>query len=220
MLPGPSFVPKKTHSLLILCHGYGASGEDLMSLVPDMVDQLPETAFFCPNAPQTLPFGGFEWFSLEDYGSEKLISRTYLEKLSERALPAARRIISFAEELAEKFSLPMSKIALAGFSQGGLIAQEAAFLSPENFAGVVGFSSVPFVFMPQNHAAKDLSQTPVLLTHGDADTVIPFQALAFSKNELARQKIKPQSLLVPHLGHGIDEQALETAVHFLRNILY
>ena len=46
MLNGPSFIPTKINKAVILCHGYGASGDDLADLIPNLAPDLPETAFF------------------------------------------------------------------------------------------------------------------------------------------------------------------------------
>ena len=57
-LSGPAVIPAsgaKPTSLVILLHGYGSNGDDLIGLVPYWRQALPDTLFVSPNAPQPLP---------------------------------------------------------------------------------------------------------------------------------------------------------------------
>ena len=53
-------------SLVILLHGYGSNGDDLIGLAPHWRGALPETAFVSPNAPERCPGapGGYQWWAL------------------------------------------------------------------------------------------------------------------------------------------------------------
>ena len=79
MLSGPSFVPPVVIKVVILCYGYGADGEDLMGIVPYLEQSMPDTAFFAPNGIKQMPYGGYEWFSLDDYSPADLISIEYFD---------------------------------------------------------------------------------------------------------------------------------------------
>jgi len=64
---------------LILLHGYGSNGDDLISLAPYWADVLPETEFVSPNAPfacEENPFGGFQWFGFRDRSPEMILGGT------------------------------------------------------------------------------------------------------------------------------------------------
>jgi len=74
-LTGPSAAPasgRDPQSLVILLHGYGSNGADLMGLVPYWRDALPDTAFMAPNAPEACPAapGGYQWWALTDLARE------------------------------------------------------------------------------------------------------------------------------------------------------
>ena len=67
-LNGPRLAPARgaaTH-LIVLCHGYGADGNDLLGLAPHWQRLLPTTAFVAPNAPErcTMSTAGYQWFPL------------------------------------------------------------------------------------------------------------------------------------------------------------
>ena len=67
-LDGASYGPHqdgaKPGHLVILLHGYGADGNDLIGLAPAFGPLMPDTVFYAPNAPQACegnPFG-YQWF--------------------------------------------------------------------------------------------------------------------------------------------------------------
>src|ERR1700710_1968285 len=67
-LTGPPRPPARgaaTH-LVVLCHGYGADGNDLIGLAPHWQRLLPTVAFVSPNAPERVPGApsGFLWFPI------------------------------------------------------------------------------------------------------------------------------------------------------------
>src|SRR5262245_9958023 len=65
-LSGPEFPPAgrgRASRLVLLLHGYGADGRDLLGLAPHWVQRLPDTAFLAPNAPFPCEMGfGYQWF--------------------------------------------------------------------------------------------------------------------------------------------------------------
>src|ERR1043165_4980031 len=73
-LQGPSHLPKgKPTAAVILLHGYGADGNDLIGLAPFFAQALPQAAFHSPHAPTPLEGGwgsGRQWFSLATYNPE------------------------------------------------------------------------------------------------------------------------------------------------------
>ncbi len=77
-----------------------------------LADHLPDAEFISPNAPFPCaqnPFGGFEWFGLEDRSAEKRLSGT-------RA--AAIHLDAFLDGALRDRGLDESKLALVGFSPG------------------------------------------------------------------------------------------------------
>ena len=67
-LSGPRLPPKsgKASHLVVLCHGYGADGNDLIGLAPMWQRALPTVAFAAPNAPEPCAGSptGYQWFPI------------------------------------------------------------------------------------------------------------------------------------------------------------
>ena len=86
-LDGPRMPPArggKPDALVILLHGYGSNGEDLISLAPFFAQALPEAEFLSPNAPfpcQIAAFG-FQWFGFEGRTPETIVERINARPLS------------------------------------------------------------------------------------------------------------------------------------------
>lgn len=218
MLTGSSFIPKTVKKAIILCHGYGANGDDLMGLVPYLANVLPDTAFFAPNAPVQMPFDGYEWFSLNDYNPNDAISIDYLDKLVARCAEPASLLRTYINKIQTEYFLTDGDIILAGFSQGGLLSLYTALTHPFPLAGVVGFSSVPIVFAGILHPASIKRHIPILLTHGTADNVIPVKALDLTVSELKHAGQDPEIFVSEGLTHGIDEACLEKLVEFIQDL--
>ena len=67
-LDGPRIAPRggPPDALVVLLHGYGANGDDLIGLADGWRQILPNAAFVAPNAPEDIPGmpGSLQWFPL------------------------------------------------------------------------------------------------------------------------------------------------------------
>jgi phospholipase/carboxylesterase len=193
---------------VILLHGYGADGNDLIGLGGEWARFLPDAAFVSPNAPETLPgqyFGGRQWFSLETRSEKEW------EEGVRRAQPALQ---AFILDEAKKAGLPLGSVALVGFSQGTMMALQTGLRLPEAPAAIVGFSG--HLAGAERLPSEIKVKPPVLLIHGSADDVIPYQAIHHARNALAAAGVAVQWQVRPGLGHGIDPEGLQAAGLFLR----
>lgn len=217
MLPAASGTTK---SVVILLHGYGADGNDLIGLAPHLARALPDTTFYSPNAPfpcEMSPFGR-QWFSLAEYDPEFLrrapeTMSGALAAMAEGANKNASFVHDFIDHVMESHGINEDKVALVGFSQGTMMSLQTAPRREKQLAGVVGFSGA--LLGEAAFAAELKSQPPVTLVHGTADPVVPIEASRLAKGTLEANGIEVTLTERPNLQHGIDEEGLGIAIKFL-----
>jgi phospholipase/carboxylesterase len=212
-LDGPGLAPLsggKPAYLIVLLHGVAANGNDLLYLARAWQKLLPDAEFIAPHAPFPCDYAleGRQWFSLQDRAPDKLLA----------GLRDARIILDcFFDELLASRELDDASLALAGFSQGAATALYAALTRRKRIAGVAAFSGA----LPATpHLLSDIrSKPPILLVHGEADDVVPFQAMATAKAVLEALGVPVKAVARPGLGHGIDGTGIAIAADFLRDVL-
>ena len=203
-LSGPRLEPlhgKATH-LVVLCHGYGADGNDLIGLAPQWQRALPTAAFVAPHAPERCPGAGYQWFP---------ISRLDPHEMHKGVESAAGKLETFVKNELIRLALTSDRLALVGFSQGTIMALQIGLRGPFKPAAIIGFSGLLTGMPPHAEATPP----PILLAHGDADTVIVPEALLMTATALGAAGYCVQWHLSPGIGHGIDATALELAGRFL-----
>ena len=218
MLTGPSFIPDKMTHAVILCHGYGSNGDDLMGLVPYLKEFLPHTGFFCPNGPTPMMYNGFEWFSLSDYTmAPEFVSTEYLDTLVHRCQEPAALLNHYIQEIKKTYHLPDKNIVLMGFSQGGLLALYTGLTLPDTVSGIIGCSAVPIVFNKSLSPKNINKNIPILLTHGDIDSVVPAYGMQLNAEQLKSVGLTADTFLSSGLGHGIDDNCINKMIAFIQD---
>jgi phospholipase/carboxylesterase len=212
-LSGPQHPPAaggRPKQLVILLHGLGADGNDLIGLAPYWAPLLPEAAFVAPNAPfpcDMAPYG-HQWFSVQDRSPEAVLA----------AVRAAASILDgFIDEALAERGLHESELALVGFSQGTMMSLFVGLRRARPVAGIVGFSGR--LLAPELLADELRSRPPILLVHGSEDPVVPYASLAAAETALERAGVAVETLTCPGIGHSIDENGLRRGGHFLKDVL-
>ncbi len=212
-LGGPTQPPAsggKPRRLVVMLHGLGADGSDLIGLAPYWAPLLPEAEFLSPDAPfpcDMAPFGR-QWFSLQDRTPSAILAGV-------RA--AAPILDAFLDEALEARGLDETSLALVGFSQGTMMSLYVGLRRAAAPAAIVGFSGA--LIGAETLAQEIRARPPVLLVPGDADEVVPPQALPLAESGLQAAGVPVEVLSCPGLGHGIDEAGLKRGGEFLRERL-
>ncbi len=211
-LTGPAFQPTSgvTKALVVLLHGLGADGNDLIGLAPVLAPHLPDTAFIAPDAPQACdmaPFGR-QWFSLQDRDPGVMLAG---------AQGAAPVLDAFLDRELERTGLTADRLVLVGFSQGTMMSLFVGPRRAEKIAGIVGFSGA--LLAPDLLASEKRSAPDVALIHGDADEIVPVAALPAAVDGLQAAGISVRSAIRPGLGHSIDNEGLGLALGFIHEVL-
>lgn len=210
-LDGPRISPRgrAASALVVLLHGYGANGDDLIALADAWQPILPHAAFVAPNAPQAIPgmYGGLQWFGLT------LRDPSEYWRGVEAARPALDRFLD--AELA-RHRLAPERLVLVGFSQGTMLALHVGLRRARAPAGIVAYSGL---LAGPEHLAQTEARPPVLIVHGEADDLIPVEALHAAREAMAAAGLAVEWHVRLRLGHGIDREGQWMAAHFIAQAL-
>ena len=212
-LSGPSRPPVaggQPRRLVILLHGLGADGNDLIGLQQYWGRLVPEAAFVSPNAPfpcDMAPYG-HQWFSVQDRSPASVLAGV-------RA--AAPSLDAFIDDELHKRGLAEKDTVLVGFSQGTMMALYVGLRREKQLAGIVGYSGR--LIAADLLAGEVRSRPPVLLAHGTMDPVVPFESMAAAETALRQAEVPVETLACVGAEHTIDPEGLQRGGHFLRKAL-
>ena len=118
------------------------------------------------------------------------------------------------ENRVKEFKLKNSQICLCGFSQGCMMSINLGLTSNENFNCIVGFSGK--VIDKDNLSKRKISNTKMLLLHGDLDEVVPSVNLFEAKDFLIRNSIEVETNMIKNCGHHIPVEASSLALRYIK----
>ena len=200
----------KIKNVIILLHGYGGDGADISSIAYTWRRFIDNTVFLCPDGPQKCKLNpnGFQSFDLSIDDQNYIIEEV---KKTEKIL------LSYIEQIKERYALKNSQIILAGFSQGCMMSINLGLISSQSFKCVIGFSGK---IIDRNDLQKRIiSKTNILLFHGDADEVVPPSSLLEAKDFLERNKIKVEVIMIKNCSHHITIEALSFSLKYIKKII-
>lgn len=195
--------------LFLLFHGVGANAEHLAVLATRLAQEYPQAAVLCIDAPDEFDAapgrGGRQWFSIQGVTDENRPARVAA------ALP---RFVATVRALQLRFAIEWPRTALFGFSQGAIMALEAAQAEPELAGRVIAFSG-RYASLP-DHTPRD---TCVHLLHGLEDTVLPHGPVVAAARQLVALGADVTADVLPQVGHELDPRLIERAIDQLRSFL-
>ncbi len=204
---------EQAKQLVILIHGYGADGNDLLGLADPLGEQMSDTVFVAPDAPNKCsgnPFG-YEWFPIPwlDGSSEEAAAAGMAESVND--------LNAFIDQTMADEGLTSAETILLGFSQGTMMNLHIAPRRVEPVAGVVGFSGR--LLEPEKLTSEVISRPPVVLIHGDQDPMVPFDSMRAAADALVAAEFEVCTHVSKGTGHGIAPDGLGAALHFMRDKL-
>ncbi len=211
LLDGPRWGPREpgpAQQLVVLCHGLGADGQDLIDLAPYWGRTLAHAAFAAPDAPEACDMGPFgrQWFSLGDRAPARIaagvaVARTALD--------------AFIDAELARLGLAPDAYALMGFSQGAMTALYTGLRRTVAPRGVLAFSGA---LVGPDRLGEASVKPPVLIVHGEDDAVVPVERSRLAQGALEASGFEVQAMYCPRLGHGIDEAGLSAGALFLQRV--
>jgi phospholipase/carboxylesterase len=170
---------------VVLCHGFGAPGDNLVSIGQELVHAagVPDsTLFVFPAAPLSLASVGlahsrawwlFDFMRMAERGAQgalEVLRRDVPEGLG----PARRKVTALLDQLSRERRLPMGRIVLGGFSQGAMLATDVALRLDEAPFGLCVFSGSLICEDDWRRRAPRRAGLPVLQSHGHRDPLLPY----------------------------------------------
>jgi phospholipase/carboxylesterase len=212
-LDGPRMPPTSggdPKQLVILLHGYGADGEDLIGLAPYVARLLPEAAFLSPHAPERCAMQpmGRQWWGIETFSPDERLAG------AERAAPVLN---AFIDAELERYGLDESQLALVGFSQGTMMALHVGLRRVRQVACIVGYSGA--LVAPERLGQDIRSKPPVLLVHGDRDELLPPDSTLEAVQGLSVAGVNVEWHFSQGAGHTIAQDGLDLGTAFLARSL-
>jgi len=196
--------------LYLLFHGVGANAEHMAPLARRLAVEYPQAAVLCLNAPDAFDAvagdtTGRQWFSI------RLVDEANRPARIQAALPG---FIATVRALQVRFEMPWERTALAGFSQGAVMALEAVQAEPRLAGRVLAFSGRHG--QAPTHVPTD---TTVHLFHGMADTVIPAAAAVDSAQTLVALGADVTADVLPGIAHELHPLLMDRAIEQLRTFV-
>ena len=210
-LDGPRLAPLggTARQLVVLVHGYGADGNDLIALGRMWQPRFADAAFVAPNAPETVPGGpGHQWFAVDR------LDPVTAESGVTAAAPALEAFID-AELKAQ--AVGPENLVLLGFSQGAMMALHVGLRRAVPPRLILAFSGMLAGKAPVPPPGG--AYPPVFLSHGDSDTVIPPQLMFVALGALQQAGAPVDWHLATNTAHGIDPGSLDLGAKFLEGTL-
>lgn len=209
-------------AVAVFCHGFGAPGEDLipagaqlLKLCPGLLDQVQ---FVFPAAPLSLEnqglYEGRAWWQLD---MDRLLQlsdedafATYCRERPDGLAEARDMLTDTVRRLQAETGLPHSSFVLGGFSQGSMLALDAALHMDAPPGGLVIWSGMIINQSEWEPRLRQLQGVPVVQSHGRADPILPYSA-GVSLSELLTHAGADVRFISFRGQHSIPQEALRAA---------
>ncbi|WP_282039260.1 alpha/beta hydrolase [Halomonas alimentaria] len=202
---------KPADACVFILHGLGADGRDFEPLIPAL--SLPGDAsvrFILPHAPR-LPVtinGGMvmpAWYDIKEMSLDRRVDEAQL-------LASAQRIQALVREQIG-LGIDSRRIILAGFSQGGAVAYQAALSFDQPLGGLLALSTY-FATAESIELAEANRELPIEVHHGSFDPVVP-EALGKAGFETVKRLGYPAHYRQYPMAHAVCPQQVADIGHWL-----
>jgi len=210
--------------VVVLLHGFGAPGEDLVGLWRVM-DVPPGTRFVFPAALLSLAAEGYPagraWWRIDMAAIQRGDARLTTD--APLGLEAAREAVATVlDHIENEWKVPSSKVVLGGFSQGAMLSLDVSLRRKTSLAGVVAMSGSLIAETEWRAllASPDKAKPPfpVFQSHGQQDPLLPF-AVSEVLRDVLREAGHDVTWSPFRGGHEIPPSVLEGLGGFLTRVL-
>jgi phospholipase/carboxylesterase len=199
--------------LIILLHGFGAPGDDLVSLADDLI--VPAgTRFVFPEGPLSLSFGpsaARAWWLIDmariaaDQAAGRV--RDLSQDIPKGLAPARETILAFLNEVEHSFGADPRKTIIGGFSQGAMLSCDVMLHSDRPYAGLVQLSGNVLAQPLWGPLMPKRKGLPVFQSHGMQDELLPY---------VGAERLRD---ILIHAGLSVDWQSFRGGHEIPRSVL-
>lgn len=207
--------------LVVLMHGFGAPGTDLIGLWR-VLDVPRRVRFAFPEAPHEVPgmLGARAWWMVDFERAERAMAdgpRSYASEIPPGMEPATDRVVDMIGAMQSSLGVPDECLIVGGFSQGSMAACNAVFTRDVTPAGLVVLSGTPVNLAAWKSGMASKLQVPVFQSHGANDPLLSFEAAEQLRDEMREAGLSTE--WVPFQGgHELPMPVLEGLSRFLSGI--
>ena len=185
---------------VLTLHGRGANAFDLLGLAPYL--SAGRFMMICPQGPLETPIGpgavGYSWYPMTTDGPPDV----------DAILSSREKLAAFLDECMGRYPIERKKLAVLGFSQGGVMAYSLALATPERFSVLAVLSSwLPKELLERLNVKASVQSLPTLVQHGTEDSLIQVER-ARTSVEMLRQLRLPLIYREYEMGHEIRPESL------------
>ena len=221
ILNGPS-ISKHNHpkKLIFMLHGYGDNAANFMHLANPIDQEEWEAQYVALNAPTYITgnFMGYQWFDL--YPNGIYIAEAgpkEFREIQNEINDGINKIVNTMEKYCESLNLALVDCILIGFSQGGIMTFEVGNFLNKQLAGLAILSGRIMKNDPLKNSI--LQKTPIFISHGEKDEVIPIKNFHKAKEYLSVNNCNFESHVLPLDGHNISPDTISLLQNFIKKIL-
>ena len=167
--------------LVVLLHGFGASGDDLVSLAGALTVPA-RTRFVFPEGPLSLSFGpsaARAWWLIDmarvaaDRAAGR--ARDLSNEIPRGLVPIRETMLAFLKEVEQKLGADPRKTLIGGFSQGAMLSCDALLHTDRPYAGLIQLSGTLLASQEWVPLLKKRKGLPVFQSHGKQDELLPHE---------------------------------------------
>ena len=167
---------------VVLLHGFGAPGDDLVGLWPAL-DVDPSVRFVFPEAPLSLAEFGPEaraWWRIDMERMQRAVDsgeqRDRSAEIPNGMAEAHAQLQETLDVLQRELGVPEGKLLLGGFSQGAMLSTDVALTSERPLAGLALMSGTLLAEPVWTAGMSARNSLPILQSHGAQDPLLPLSA--------------------------------------------
>ena len=223
----PNILNKENLHLVILCHGYGAPGNDLVSVGEFLCQKdsyISENfCFIFPEGPLTLDniglYGSRAWWNIDLIAHQRAIDgidpRDYSKNIPNGMPLASNMLMDLVNKIILDYSVSSNRIILGGFSQGSMITTDVALRMNEPPGGLIVMSGTLVCEEIWMELAKKRGVLNIIQSHGKSDPLLSFVAAERLRGLFLKAELEHKFL--PFDGfHEIPESVLLYTSKFIK----